>query len=500
MSGSVSEVFLSQISRLVANHMGLYFPTERWPDLERGICTAAADFGFHDPESCLQWLLCSPLSRNKIEILASHLTVGETYFFRDKPLFEALSRHILPDLQCSRRETDRRLRIWSAGCATGEEPYSIAILLSSMIPDLKDWNLTILATDINPRFLQKAAKGTYSAWSFRDTPPGIKEHYFKRTEEGCFHLAPRIKGMVSFAYLNLAEDTYPSLWNDSNAMDVIFCRNVLMYFHSEHREKVWNGFYNSLLPGGWLIMSPSEAPLRSPPGFRTVNFPGVILFRKDQTQVQKKEIPLTQPKTTIAAGFRIQTKIPTYPQTNRIPIPEAVRPQKEPEACTEAPLSPYEKAYRLYLEGRYEEAAARLSGTIRGQPKVMVLQSRIYANQGRLNEALSWCDRAVDSDSLNPGFYFLRATILLELGRRVDSAASLKRALYLDPEFVLAHFLLGNLTRQEGKSKESERHLRNALTLLEGHDQGEVLSETDGLTAGRLAEIITALPSREAEP
>lgn len=118
-------------------------------------------------ESCLQKLASSLLTRNQVKILAGHLTVRETYFFRDKIHFEALRGYLLPGLIDARRKSNRCLRIWSAGCATGEEPYSIAILLSKMIPDIEDWDITILATDINPIFLQKASEGLYSEWSLR---------------------------------------------------------------------------------------------------------------------------------------------------------------------------------------------------------------------------------------------------------------------------------------------------------------------------------------------
>ena len=185
----------------------------------------------------MDWLLSSePPSRNQIEILASYLTIGETYFFREKQTFEILEERILADLIKTRRQNERRLRIWSAGCCTGEEPYSIAMLLSKMLPDLKDWNISILATDINPRFLHKASEGVYSKWSFRDCPQGVKERYFRKAKEDRLEILPDIKKMVTFSYLNLVEDSYPSLSNCTNAMDVIFCRNVLMYFAPTDRS------------------------------------------------------------------------------------------------------------------------------------------------------------------------------------------------------------------------------------------------------------------------
>src|SRR5450759_2678197 len=135
---------LSQLSEFVATQTGLYFPQERWGDLEGGIAAAAPDFNFSDRESCARWLLSAPLTRHMNEVLASHLSVGDTYFFREKQSLEIFEEHILPRLLQSRSKNGRCLSIWSAGCSTGEEAYTIAVLLDRIIPDLKDWDITIL--------------------------------------------------------------------------------------------------------------------------------------------------------------------------------------------------------------------------------------------------------------------------------------------------------------------------------------------------------------------
>ena len=226
-------------------------------------------------------MLSLPLPRNQLEILASNLTIGETYFYRENKAFEALEEHILPELLRSSRGKERRLRIWSAGCCTGEEPYSLAISLSKVIADLKDWNITILATDINPRFLKKASRATYSEWSFRDAPRWLKERYLTRVKDGHYEIVSHIKKMVTFSHLNLAEDVYPSLLNNTNAMDIIFCRNVLMYFTPEQTKKVIQNLYNSLVDGGWLIVSSIETSPVLYSQFTTVNFHGLTVYRKN---------------------------------------------------------------------------------------------------------------------------------------------------------------------------------------------------------------------------
>ncbi len=280
---------LSELSRLVEMCMGLHFPKERHGDLERHICSAARECGYEDVESFIQWLLSSPSSHDQIETLARHLTIGETYFFRDMGSFNALREQVLPELIRSRRGTNQRLRIWSVGCSTGEEAYSIAILLDKMVPDLKDWNITILATDINPDSLNKAAEGVYRDWSFRDTPRWVKEEYFTKTADG-FEVLSRIREMVTFAHHNLAADQYPALTNNTSAMDVIFCRNVLMYFSRERALQVVPRLSRCLMDDGWLITSPVESSLAKPPLFEGVAFPGATFYKKTGSAVESAGI------------------------------------------------------------------------------------------------------------------------------------------------------------------------------------------------------------------
>jgi chemotaxis protein methyltransferase CheR len=229
MKHTLNPKLLSQLSEFIAAKTALHFPPARWDDLEHKMGSAAKEFGFAGTEEFIQWLLSSPITPGQMDILASHLTIHETYFWREPQVFEALVSQILPALVRSRENSGRRIRIWSAGCATGEEPYSIAIALCRAIPDLKEWNISILATDINPLILRKAMAGVYGKWSFRNAPPWLIEGYFTCKKDGVFEILPEIRKMVTFAYLNLAQDTYPSPLNNTNAMDIIFCRNVLMW-------------------------------------------------------------------------------------------------------------------------------------------------------------------------------------------------------------------------------------------------------------------------------
>jgi len=519
LGSAISDIVLAQISELIAERIGLHFPKERWRDLERGIAAASREFGFKDIESCHHWLLSAPLSRTQIEILASYLTIGETYFFREKKSFEMLEKHVLPELIHLRRKDKKSLRIWSAACATGEEPYSIAIVLSRMIPDIRDWNITILATDINPRFLDKAIKGIYTKWSFRDTPHWVKENYFIPTEDGHFRLLPSIKKMATFSYQNLGENSYPSLLNNTNAMDIIFCRNVLMYFSHNFSRKVIQKLYHSLLDKGWLIVSPCETSHLLFPQFDALNFPDVIFYRKTTASHTLQDTRLLNSCKFQDASFKSSQQVQGASHTlqnENCTLQEIGQPSHEDEFIPEPakeimPSEPelteendevrnedyqqelYLEAVELYKKGFYAEVintVEDLSLNNEGTSMTRGLLIRAFANQGRLSEASALCQRAIDADKLDPSLHYLLATILQEQGEIYEAIKSLKRSLYIDPDFVLAHFTLGNLTKQQGRLKESRKYFENALKLLHTYDNEDILLESEGINAGRLKEII----------
>ena len=465
MEGSLPETLLAQFSDCLAARVGLHFQRERWPELIRGIDLAAADLGFSDAATCMRHLLSADLTRTQIEVLASHLTVGETYFFREPRSFEVLANDVLPELIQTRRAEGRSLRIWSAACCTGEEAYSIAILLDQLLPDLADWNVTILATDINPHFLRRAGEGLYKEWSFRGVGREVQDRYFTR-EAGGLRIHPRIRSMVTLSYHNLVEDRFPSIDSNTNAMDIVLCRNVLMYFSPDRARAVVGYLHRALRDGGWLIPSAVDG---SPPLFA----PFVLVDVKGATFYRKREVP----------------SLPAHPAASivvqRVPVPPDRSAESRPDA--------YQAASAFHDQGRYAEASETLIEHLsdeRQDVPAMLLLARTYANQGRLAEALQWGTKVVAADRLSAGHHYLLAMIQQEMGALADAAASLHRALFLDPQFVLAHFASANLARIEGKRPEARKHYRNTLRLLEGRRSGDILPESEGLTVERLQEIV----------
>jgi chemotaxis protein methyltransferase CheR len=460
---------LSSLSDLLAAHTGLHFPADRWGDLERGLTAAAPEFGMPDAQSCANRLLSAPITQREIEILARCLTVGETYFFREKGSFDVLEQHIAPALLRAREGSERRLRIWSAGCCTGEEPYSIGMLLDRMIPQAGAWNTTILATDINLAFLRKAAAGEYGEWSFRSAPGWIRDRYFQPRRDGRFKLDERIRKRVAFSYLNLADDTYPSLTNNTNAMDVIFCRNVLMYFSAERARTVVDKLYRALVDGGWLIVSPAETSSILFSGFTTVEFDGAILYRKDASGTAPRFVSHVPAPLTDSLQQSWRWARENTPAVEAFPVTMPATSPSADAGSDSAPILP--------------------------EPDQPIRKARDCANQGRLGEAAEWCREAIAADKLNPAHHYLMSAIQQEQGQGDAAAQSLARALYLAPHFVIAHYALGNLRQSQGRHREAQRHFDNALASLRAHPPGEVLPESDGLTAGQLTEMIESMHS-----
>jgi len=501
MASALTPALREGLEKLVTSRLGLHFPQERSTELDRGISAAARELGFPSSAAFIEGLLSSPPRRDHVEVLASNLTVGETYFFRDPNTFNALEQAVLPELIRRRQET-RRLRIWSAGCATGEEPYSLAILLHKLIPDRKLWHITILATDINSRFLKKAAGAAYGEWSFRDTPSWLKERYFTKTGEGRFELLPEIRSMVTFSHHNLAEDPYPSILNNTNAMCLILCRNVLMYFTPEAATRTIRALRRSLVDGGSLIVGPCELSTALIDEFSAMTVPAVPIYVK-RDSAASKPADVIQPR-----GFEQSSVASKVPAPNRRPLPEpaGVPPPGLPTNASGPPRSrtpvsdPLAEARRLYESGLYQDAEGKILSRMRSgrnDAEAMALLARIYANQGNLALAADWSEKAIAADKLNSGNHYLHAVVLEEQGRVEEAAESLNRALYADPNFILAHFSLGNLLRRLGRTRESRKCLRNALSLLRGCGREDVLAGSEGLTAGRLVEIILSTSGKD---
>lgn len=491
MKHTLPDSVLLQLSEFVATNLALYFPKERWTDLERNITSASKEFGYTNVEKFILHIITSPLTREHVEILAANLTTSETYFWRESQTFEALEQIIIPELIHQRQKGEKRIRIWSAGCSTGEEPYSIAIALNRTIPNIKDWNISILATDINPNVLRKATIGEYGQWSFRSTPKWLKEKYFLQKPNNKLEIIPEIKSMVKYEYLNLAEDIYPSSLNNTNAMDIIYCRNVLMYFTQDRFRQVTRGLYNSLVQGGYLVVSASELSIQNFLDFTPINFPGMVLYQKSSKKITNRHKFIIEEAPPEPLLFQI----PVEPEKTIESIKHQPR-EIESEILTSVEIpkpivSIYEESLKLYSQGNYSEVVDKLEKEDQTSEELLLL-IRAYANQGKLNEAIKVCEKAISIKKLDPRLHYLYATILRENNQLDEAVVSFKRAIYLDSNFVLSYYSLGNIYQQLGNVKNAKKYFEIVLSILNKNSQSDILFESEGLTSGRFKEIINA--------
>jgi chemotaxis protein methyltransferase CheR len=459
MTMTVEAAWLQRLADLVVQHWGLHFPAERWPDLMRGLRAAASEMGSEDVEDFAHMLLGHSPDTASLQALADALTVGETYFFRERRSFEVLAGEILPPLIAQRQAGSRRLRFWSAGCCTGEEAYSLAILLDRMLPRHEGWQVSILATDVNRRFLNAAARAEYGEWSFRDAPAWLKSGYFTRNGTGGHALLPRIRRMVRFAPLNLADLQFPQVLNGTEAMDVILCRNVLMYLAPDLMRQVCQRFECALVDGGWLSVSATELGPHAALSFAPVHFDDAVFYRKAGVR---------QGTARLADHAPPRSAAPERPMASRIITPLPAAPGVHPQP----PRPP------LQAEPASAERLARLA--------------RALADAGQLGPAREAIEHALTLQRMDAGMHHLHASILLEMGEAELAGPALRRALYLEPDFVIAHHAIGQLALREGRHEQGMRHLRNAHELLDRVGADVVLPHSDGLAAGRLKALLEA--------
>jgi chemotaxis protein methyltransferase CheR len=474
MNSNITDTELSKVCEVIAENLGLHFPEKRWSIFVRSLANAGCESGFQDTDSYIHWILSNKLNSDQLSILASHLTTGETYFWREPEVFTALTDSILPAIISLKKKGEKSINIWSSGCSTGEEPYSIAIALHHTIPDIKDWKIYILATDINQKALDKAVAGIYGPWSFRNTPEWVKKKYFNKLEDQKYGIIPEIKKMVTFGIQNLAKDKYSFPGQNAKPKDIIFCRNVLMYFTEKWVNKISQNFYNSLSDEGWLVVSSTELSSHIFHQFSSVTFLDALLYRK----TKKGSIPssVDHPFSYIeSSNIEIQpiNLSPYHPIT--------LSPYHPINLSTHQPFNPSTPDQPYSNEETPEDYHNNKISAI-----------RLLANQGHLQVALTLCNETIASEKLIPCFYFLRASILQEMNNISEAIISLKQVVYLDPDYVMGHFVLGNLLNQEGNEKSAKRYFGNVLDLLKRYSNNDILPDSDGLSVKHIREIIYA--------
>ncbi|MFZ4456534.1 MAG: CheR family methyltransferase [Bacteroidales bacterium] len=485
----IREDLLFEISEKIIQLLGLHFQSNQFIDLERRMKAAAKELGQDDHISSIhEWMQKSVFNHQELNVLSAHLTINETYFFREKPALELFQERIIPQLIEERRASGKSIRIWCAGCSSGEEPYTLAIILKHFFPQLSDWNVTILATDISPTAIQKALLGEYTDWSFRETESAIKERYFTPSGKNWL-ISPEIKKMVTFSYLNLSKNAYPSSLTNTENMDVIFCRNVMMYFTPKVTHEVSARFRQSIIENGWFITSQVELNDEYFGNFGRITYNSGIFYQKSDIS---KQVSLRS--TTIAPNIK-----PTKPRiapTLQLKKKEVAKPFKSEQKTEIKKQEPVVHPDLLFQKGEYDECISTCIAQIEtGRLNIenFTLLVKSLANIGKLKEGDKIIQKIITSYSATAEMYYIYATFLKEHNELTESEGLLKKAVYLNHQHVLSHLMLGELNLKKENHTVAAKYYEQVIRLLNNYSTDEIVPDSDGMTAGRIKSLAESI-------
>jgi chemotaxis protein methyltransferase CheR len=459
MTPPAESLDVARFRKLVRARTGMVPTESRAADLTRTVRRAVADLGVADASALNELLSASADASDALDAVLCALNVSETNFFRHAGQIDALEQRVLPEL-IARRRDERRLRLWSAGCSTGEEPYTLAMLVSRLLPDLHEWDVLILATDLNGRSLERARRGLYRAWSLRGISPATLAPYLTRQGEQ-FEVTPALRAMVSFAQLNLAEDVYPAPATNTEAMDLVLCRNVLMYFDDEGRRAVIARMGDALTDGGYLLTSHVEAGLD---GFDNLarEAPGTAIYRKLDARAASIDAREEEPAAVrLAAAPVPRLDASPRPRRRPAPPPRAAGPDEVERARREA--------LALWRAGSAEAALRGLEAATARRP-------------------------------LEAPLHYLHGLMLLDAGPPDEALAAFRRCTYADPGHALGHLALAGLFARLGFGDRALKALETTRGLVERLEHDTLVFIEDELTLGDVLELIVTQRALLAAP
>ena len=442
----------------IAGQLGLAFGNDKHEFLDT-ILSGCAEGLRVSPEDYVRRLEEAPCGAD-LAALGRALTVGETYFLRNIEQFEALAAVASPS--CA-----PHLRLLSAGCATGEEAYSLALTLHERAAAC-GWDLSIRAVDINAEALAAARRGWYSPWSLRATPPEVQARWFRPLGKG-WMLDADLRRMVSFAAANLAEDD-PVLWAEGS-YDAIFCRNVMMYFAPAQARALVARMARALVPGGYLFLGHAETLRGLSDAFALCQSHGTFYYRRVAAYSRHAAAPsrVAMPPAAPAADWYANIHEASA-RIAALTVPEA-----QP-AVLEAPG--LADALALLRCERFAEALAQLRALPAGrraEPEAVLLEAMLLLQQGEADAAAQFCRDLLARDAGNAGAHYALALCREQAGDAAGAAEHDRSALQLDPHFAMPRLHLGLLARRAGQRDAARRDLQQALHLLAGETESRLL-------------------------
>ena len=428
---------------LIEERCGLRFDASQRASLSAAIAARMQQLGLERDDEYFERLRgeASRIVEAELRNLLNLVTITETCFFRDASQFRLLREHIIPSLISARRaqrDAPRHIRIWSAGCSSGEESYSVAITLQEMgvyqaYPDL---TIEIIGTDINNNALERARRGAYTARAVRHVDGRLLDRYFVR-DGSTFELCGDIKGRVAFEFGNITQTPMPS----AGVQDVIFCKNVAIYFSPDVTRRLIKGLHDTLAPDGYLLLGHAESLWQVSDQFALVEYNRLFCYRKGRHHL------------TVGAPARA-------------PLPAAA-PVRTPTRHT-APDAAAQYAFCLsaFRAGDWDAAEAALSALVLSCPTfvpALLLLGGLHAHRGRFDEAMAQAASVLTVNDLEARAHLLLGMVAARRHRTEEALQSLRRALYLDDSLGLAHFWLGNLYRDRGDLMRAQHEYENVV-------------------------------------
>jgi chemotaxis protein methyltransferase CheR len=488
---------------LVAERLGLHFEDGKLDFLADVLRKRMEDTGC--PHfSLYQGRISSSSEGAEICALAEQLTVGETYFFRYAEHFAAFGEVVLPT-RIQARNADRALRILSAGCASGEEPYSLAILIRERFPELSSWEIEILGFDVSSSMVEKARRGRYSPWSLRETPDELRQRYFQ-LEGRELQLNGSVKSAVRFEERNLASED-PLFWQ-RQVFDIVFCRNVTMYFTAEMTRSVVARIARSLKPGGFLFLGHAETLRAVSNEFHLRHTHGTFYYQRreehetscavvmpvEDSCSRRSALGVAEPDDSWFSIIRgASERIANLTQERNASSVVAAGVASTSKSNFEGTKSSDRaQAVELLRRERFSDAIEFLD-TLPSESKAdadtQLLLAVLLTNRGDLLEAEKVCRHVLSLDELNAGAHYLLALCREHAGDPGGAVRHDQTAAYLDSAFAMPHLHLGLMAKRSTDMETARRELGRAIPLLGREDASRILLFGGGFTREALIEL-----------
>lgn len=447
------------LRHLLSDTAGLVFDHARRESMGYSVAERLRDCGLRDVDAYLR-RLDDPA---ELQRLVDEVTIQETHFFRNPPQVRALRSHVLPELLAHARGNGRRLRIWSAGCSTGEEPYSVAMLLHELLPAGEDWDVKVLATDVSQRALAAAHTARYGARAVMNATPQELDRFFEPAPRGTYEVRAEVRRLVEFRHHNLVTEPVP--FPPGEGIDLVLCRNVTIYFSRETTRSLMRRLHACLRDGGYLFLGHSETLWQVSDDFRLVSL-----------------------GTGDAAAF-------VYRRLDA-PAPAAERRAVLADRRTGEEHRPAER--RLRPRRAERPAVVAVPPPAPPQADELVGQARAALAEGRYGEAVELAEQATGLEPLRGEAFYLRGLALVDLGDDDAALIDLRKAVYLEPRMGFAHFLLAGVLDRLGDRAACAREYAAAADTLGLAPGDETAEELGGRSVRELAQLCRQLERRYA--